>query len=1033
VIRYAWRDLIRNPRRTLASMLGVALGVGLFAGILFFIDGSAATMTARALAPLTLDMERIVTTQPDGLRLRVDVRRAAPLDAGDRATVDLVIANEGTAPANDVTVHDEPPASFAYVSESTTLDGVPVADIDGTPPLSHGVAGFGLRIGRIGPGERRMITYEVEASEGVPDPSILPSGASVSSREQPVPVEANAAPPLSLDALRSRVRTIPGVAAADGLGVVDLAPGALSSSDGRAPGPVRIFAFDQRYIDHYPSIEVVSGSLDPTGSMISVEAARTLDLTPGDEVDVTLPGLRDPLHLTVSGVVDLARAEALFSSRKASKLEEFLYVPNALVISPASFRDVVIPAFDAARAVVGTVTRSAPTQELDVLVDRANLQADPATALQQTASVARAVDAIAPGQGYLIDNISNALAVASDDAATGRRMFLFLGLPGALLAAFLSAFAGSVLAASERREHATLRVRGANRSHLRTIALTKTFAISLGGSLVGVVIGFVSAAVVLGPSTLLRASPTSLATSAVLAAAGGAAVTAIALYLPARRSVRREVSDERRAIRVPSAPRWRRYGLDVALLVTALAIEVGAIRSGALDPPVGSVYAGLAVSLPVGLLPAPLLVWVGGLLLCVRGVLMAIAHTPIPPARFGASVPGIASRGARRRSGELATGIIGLGLIVAFAIELTSFAATYDATKADDTRFSLGADIRVVPSVLSVPRPGAKDVTTFAVPGVTAVSPMMFGLENAVLIGPTNQKRKNMAAVEPGSFTAAASLPDEAFVDGSGSAAIAALAEDPRGLLVDEETADELSVDVGDRVQAIIALGMKREAQAPFRVVALFERFPGTPAGANLVMDLGRYRALTGVDRPDFFLAKVRAPDALGVVANALEEGPGAVQPIHVETTATALDKERSSLTAVNVNGLVRLNAFFVLAMSATAITIFVFGLLLARRGEYVALRAQGLRTGELRALVVFEVAIVTICGIVAGSIVGTLTAWLSVGMLRGLFVLDPRMAVPIGRVALVGGVVCLAAMLSGVAAAEILRRLDPAEILREE
>ena len=82
-------------------------------GILFFIDGSAATMTTRALAPLTLDMERIVTTQPDGLRLRVDVRGSAPLEAGGRATVVLEISNEGTATANDVTVHDEPPEPFA--------------------------------------------------------------------------------------------------------------------------------------------------------------------------------------------------------------------------------------------------------------------------------------------------------------------------------------------------------------------------------------------------------------------------------------------------------------------------------------------------------------------------------------------------------------------------------------------------------------------------------------------------------------------------------------------------------------------------------------------------------------------------------------------------------------------------------------------------------------------------------------------------------------------------------------------------------
>ena len=97
----------------------------------------------------------------------------------------------------------------------------------------------------------------------------------------------------------------------------------------------------------------------------------------------------------------------------------------------------------------------------------------------------------------------------------------------------------------------------------------------------------------------------------------------------------------------------------------------------------------------------------------------------------------------------------------------------------------------------------------------------------------------------------------------------------------------------------------------------------------------------------------------------------------------------------MNVNGLVRLNTFYALLMSATAIAIFVFGLMLQRRGEYVVLRAQGLRSSELRALVLLEAAVVTVGGLAAGVLVGTLTAFLSIRILRGLFILDPRMTVP--------------------------------------
>ena len=54
--------------------------------------------------------------------------------------------------------------------------------------------------------------------------------------------------------------------------------------------------------------------------------------------------------------------------------------------------------------------------------------------------------------------------------------------------------------------------------------------------------------------------------------------------------------------------------------------------------------------------------------------------------------------------------------------------------------------------------------------------------------------------------------------------------------------------------------------------------------------------------------------------------------------------------------------------MIAAAIAIFVFGLMLQRRREYVTLRALGMGLRELRALVIVEAALVTACGLVAES-----------------------------------------------------------------
>ena len=57
MLSYVLRDLLRNPRRTLASVAGVALAVGLFSGIAFFVDSSSSQMTARAIAPVVINMQ----------------------------------------------------------------------------------------------------------------------------------------------------------------------------------------------------------------------------------------------------------------------------------------------------------------------------------------------------------------------------------------------------------------------------------------------------------------------------------------------------------------------------------------------------------------------------------------------------------------------------------------------------------------------------------------------------------------------------------------------------------------------------------------------------------------------------------------------------------------------------------------------------------------------------------------------------------------------------------------------------------------
>ncbi len=64
ILPFAWKLVMRNPRRTFTYLFGLALAVGLFAGILFFVDVTARQMTATAIAPVKIDIIAHGTT-PD--------------------------------------------------------------------------------------------------------------------------------------------------------------------------------------------------------------------------------------------------------------------------------------------------------------------------------------------------------------------------------------------------------------------------------------------------------------------------------------------------------------------------------------------------------------------------------------------------------------------------------------------------------------------------------------------------------------------------------------------------------------------------------------------------------------------------------------------------------------------------------------------------------------------------------------------------------------------------------------------------------
>ncbi len=1026
LVRYVVTDLWRNPRRTLSAAIGVSLGIGLFCGVLFFVDGLSASMTQRAVGPLALDMQRIVAARAaSSVTLSQDVGGSQTLRAGERAWVDLTVRNGGNQNANEVTVRSVPETDLLFVPGSATLDGRPIPGFDDNP-LASGPGKTGLNLGTLAPGATHRIRYALEAATTMQlDDTRVAS--SWSTRESVAPVAANQPPSAGLADLALRIGQLPGVAYASQLSLADLGLDTLTTSSATAVGPTRIFGFDEAYASHDETISIVDGALSTDGAVVSAEVAEALAVAPGDTVTVALPD-GSKLDLEITGVADLSRSRSLFSSRRGGDLETFIYNRNSVVVSPTLFAERVFPAYERAIARGTERLKSPPIREIDITVDRELLDADPATAVGETRAVAADVMALAQGQDYLLDNISNTLTVAAGDAATAKRLFVFLGVPGGFLAAILAAYSGSVLAHAQRREQATLRIRGASRRHLLRMLAVRTGLLTAAGAVVGLIAGYVAASAILGQESLARASNASVLTSAFVGTLGGFLATGLALYFTGRLAIDREINEDRARMQ-ERAPLWRRWRLDIVVTVLLVVGTVVAVSSNAFSGQAGSVYYGWSVQLNLTLLLLPLAVWLSGSLIVARitsGALNRVRPTSSPA--FGRVTSGLVRRSIGRRPWAISTGAIVVSLIVGLAVSLAAFTTSYDVAKTADARYANGSDIKITPSPTANRSYAAEDADLFRTSHITDVTPVVYGLSNVILRSARTSDPANLVAVDPSGFTSVSPL-DEAV-----AAMLPVLDSDPSAILLTAEMADFLRAEVGDPLNVLLARATDEQVETQLKIVGLFERLPGFPSGADAIMSIGRHTELVPTKNPDFFLAATGFDDStLNRAVDELRAGPASADHLQIDTRQSTLDRDQSSLAALNISGLVSLDSAFALAMATVTMVVFVFGLLLQRRREYVTLRAQGLEQSTVRSLILAEAVITALAGALGGILIGGVMGYYFVMVLRPLFVLDPAYTLPPAALAPVLLLVLGATLICSAVGSRLVNRLEPTELLRDE
>jgi putative ABC transport system permease protein len=217
----------------------------------------------------------------------------------------------------------------------------------------------------------------------------------------------------------------------------------------------------------------------------------------------------------------------------------------------------------------------------------------------------------------------------------------------------------------------------------------------------------------------------------------------------------------------------------------------------------------------------------------------------------------------------------------------------------------------------------------------------------------------------------------------------------------------------------------------PFHVVGIVQEFPSAPKDSFMVTNLAYLHQVTHDRGPNVLFVRA-AGDSGGLarrVASATAPFGVSVKDINGQTAQTV-----SSITAVDLRGISRIEEAFVLVLAAAAMALFVSVGLAERRQELATMTALGASLGRAAAFLWSEAVLVLIAAFALAALLGWLLAEMLVAMLQHVFDPPPdHLAVPWTFLGGLAGAALAGGITAAVLAALLIRRLPLGAILREE
>jgi putative ABC transport system permease protein len=729
-----------------------------------------------------------------------------------------------------------------------------------------------------------------------------------------------------------------------------------------------------------------SGEIRPllgstSGVLLAQQTAANLGASVGSRVSIRRPGL-PPVSLVVEGIVDLPAADQLFQAiGVASGVAPTAPPDNVMLVPDVTWRHLF------AGSPPGTTSTEIFTELSHVL------PADPGAAFSQVIGRAKNLEASLAGGGLVGDNLAAQLDGARSDAIYAQLLFLFLGLPGVVIAALLAGAIATTARARRRRDQALLRVRGATPRTLVWLASVEAVTVAFAGACLGLGAAVIAGQVAFATSRFGATTAQAAAWTAI-AVLSGIVIVALSMVVPAWRDARAATVREARAgdeiDDASKTPLWARLRLDLVCLASGGLIYWQAVKSGyqVVLAPEGIP----TISVSYFTLLAPLLLWIGAALLSWRIGTWALGRgtraikDAVRPIAHGLS--GVVAATMRRRRRPLARGLLLMSLTASFALSVAIFDTTYAAQARVDAQLTNGADVTATTTAASgLPAGLAGAVRTL--PGVAAAEPMQ---HRFAYVGNDLQ---DLYGIDPATIAHASTMSDAFFADGSADQILSTLAATPDGVLVSEETVHDFQLHTGDmlrlRLQSAADL---RYHVVPFTYVGVAREFPTAPRDSFLVANASYVAGATHSSAAQTLL--VRTSGSPPTVAHEIRGVLGRASGATVTDIVSEQRITLSALTAIDLAGLTRLQLAFALVLAAAAAGLVLALGIAERRRTFAIASALGAKSRQLGAFIWSEAYFVAIGGAALGVAAGWGMALVIVKILTGVFDPPPeRLAIP--------------------------------------